>query len=772
VIAALPVRPFEFSPGAVSQADSILTQPPEVLYRQLIADQESEAIHLASLRLLTAFLSSPDLGLSEIGLSEIGLSEIGLSEVGLSEVGLSEVGLSEVGLSEVGLSEIGLSEIVGRVAGARDEIAEMVRSLSGGDAEIRDALLRQRAPIGLLGGCWLDVLSQPATQPSVIVNRLFAQHFTLRGEGNPRRSLAAGRRQALEQAGVYLPEIAAADFLAGTGARPLTAWHGCFYLALSRLPGNFLPELVGVHYAMFTLGLDDLLLGAPPMLAQAELDEVLGAYLELAGPAERGRLRAGIDCVLELEREHVAMLADLAAWRAGLPLESKVAAVIARHAPFAGRHHQDLKVGGRPLAETFTDPELDLAAFLAEFRESGHVRRTPDGWSRFTKAIKFGGPMFGIFSEREAATFAEWVATVQAGERPEISVVAQSAGDEQAAVRAAAVRASRPSGLVIREPGQPDDRELFYRLVNIENFANTRPLAHERAEALFGSAEVLFDCGAGGRYTDASYFAYSAQALYQRAEQVYWDKLVKPYQPLTEIPDRDEVVFLQTTYALGALVDATWIHRTANLGRCDRRGDAALFSIYADEMGYGDLRKNHITLIHRALASMDVRLPHIRDEAFMAQGDLPDPLYGFSLHQLCMALFPDTYYNEILGYNLAIEMFGLGELRLHEIQKLNHYGFDDCYEQAHLTIDNISAGHSRQAADIIVAYLDEVARVLGEFAVEREWRRVWRGYASLAYFVEHALLKQVGSGQLAAAEVGTAETTAAGEDNDSLSLLI
>ncbi len=233
------------------------------------------------------------------------------------------------------------------------------------------------------------------------------------------------------------------------------------------------------------------------------------------------------------------------------------------------------------------------------------------------------------------------------------------------------------------------------------------------------------------------------------------------------------MVFLQTTYALGALVDATWLHRTANLGRSDRRCDAALFSIYADEMGFGDLRKNHITLIHRALHSMDIRLPHIRDAAFMEQGDLPDALYGFSLHQLCMALFPDTYYNEILGYNLAIEMFGLGELRLHEIQKLSHYGFDDCYEQAHLTIDNISAGHSRQAADIIVAYLDEVRRVLGDGAVEREWRRVWRGYASLAYFVEHALVKELQAQGLAGP--GGAGSGGAGPgdlDDDSLSLLI
>jgi hypothetical protein len=274
----------------------------------------------------------------------------------------------------------------------------------------------------------------------------------------------------------------------------------------------------------------------------------------------------------------------------------------------------------------------------------------------------------------------------------------------------------------------------------------------QRAADLFDAAEILFVHGAGGRYTDASYFDYSPEALYERCERVYFDKLVAPYQPLTDIPDRDLVVFLQTTYALGALVDAAWIHRVANLGRAQRYCDGALFAIYADEMGYGDLRKNHITLIHRALHSMDVRLPHIRDAAFMQQGDLPDELYGFSLHQLCMAQFPDTYYNEILGYNLAIEMFGLGELRLHEVQKLRHYGFDDCYEQAHLTIDNISAGHSRQAADIIVAYLDEVQRTIGDAAVQHEWRRIWRGYASLAYFVEHTLLKQLAAAPAAAPE--------------------
>ena len=710
LIAALPARPFEFSQAASREADSIVAGPAAALFSRLIGDQETESTWLVARRVLDAFLGRP---------------------------------ADPAALAD----DASADEIAEYVAGVRTDLTATIESLGVGrfGADARDAVLRQRAVLGFLTGCWLDVLSQPATQPSVIVNRLFAQHFTLRGEANPRRTLHWRRRQRLEQDGVFLPEIAAADFLAAADARPLTALHGSFYLALSRLPANFLPELVGVHYAVLTLGVDDLLLGQDPMIGETDLRSVLAAYLQLAGPAERARLHAGLQRAIDLESEHVQLLVDLAAWHADLPLESKVAAVIARHAPFAGRHHKDIRVGDRPLAETFTDPELDLAEFLADFRESKQLHRTPDGLSAFVRAYKFGGPMFGIFSEREAAVFASWVDSVQAGERPPIEIVQNTVGDERADAWMAAIKASEPADVVVSDPGEIDDRKFFYRLVNIENFANTMPLARQRAEELFSSAEVLFTCGAGGRYTDATYFPYSADALYARAEQVYWDKLVKPYKPLTEIPDRDEVVFLQTTYALGALVDATWIHRTANLGRSDRRCDAALFSIYADEMGFGDLRKNHIMLIHRALHSMDVRLPHIRDAAFMEQGDLPDPLYGFSLHQLCMALFPDTYYNEILGYNLAIEMFGLGELRLHEVQKLNHYGFDDCYEQAHLTIDNISAGHSRQAADIIVAYLDEVRRVLGDAAVDREWRRVWRGYASLAYFVEHALLKQLAS---------------------------
>src|SRR5262249_50475189 len=150
---------------------------------------------------------------------------------------------------------------------------------------------------------------------------------------------------------------------------------------------------------------------------------------------------------------HVAMLAELAAWHQGLSLESKVAAIVARHARFAGSHHKHVRVGGRALADMLAAPDLDLAAFLAEFREARQLRRADDGPCRFIRATKFGGPMFGIFDEREAAIFARWAESVQAGDRPEIVISANAAGDERAAERLAAIAAARPADVVIANVG-------------------------------------------------------------------------------------------------------------------------------------------------------------------------------------------------------------------------------------------------------------------------------------------------------------------------------
>src|SRR6266702_465867 len=270
-IAALPPRAFEFSARAREEADAIVRQRPDELFLRLLRDQESEAVLLVARRVIDAFLRQHTRPHVRQHTRQHTRQQTGVPADGLPD-------------------DASAGDIAAHVAKTRAGLAVIIGSLPDTEPDTRDTVLRQRAPLGLLGGCWLDVLSQPATQPSVVVNRLFAQHFTQRGEGNPRRSLHYLRRRRMEEVGIYLPETGAADFLARAGARPLTALHGSFYLALSRLPASFLPELVGVHYVFHALGVDDLLLGMAPMLPEPALRDVLVAYLELAGPAERRRL--------------------------------------------------------------------------------------------------------------------------------------------------------------------------------------------------------------------------------------------------------------------------------------------------------------------------------------------------------------------------------------------------------------------------------------------------------------------------------------------------
>ncbi|AJC61579.1 iron-containing redox enzyme family protein [Streptomyces sp. 769] len=697
-----PLSTSEFDPAAVAAAGEVIAAGPEAVYHRLVGDQESEVVFLLARHVLNGFSTCAR------------------------------------GPSDHAAEAHGADRIAERTAQVRRQITTMLQPLRDAEPRVREAVVAQRAPLALIGGCWLDSVSQPATQPSAAVNDLIRHQFAWRGEGNPRRALHQVRGHALEELGVYLPDVTAPDFLQRAEARPLTAWHGAYYLSLARLPATFLPEVVGTHYVVAALGIDELLLGTRPMLDAADLRAALADYLALAPAPVRSRVAAAVGQALARELEHARLLVDVAAWHAGLSLDAQVARIVARHAPFAGKQHRNVRVGGRPLTERFADPDFDLAAFVDDFRSSRQLQPRAGG-CRFLRAIKFGGPMFGIFDAREAAIFEQWAAAIAAGELPDVALTPNTAGDEAARALTEAIGAPPPD-VRLKAAIRNDDRDFLHRLVNIENFPNALALARAHAEEGLARAELLFTHGGDGVLTDASWFDYSPSALNARVDRIYWDKLVDPYRPLTEIPDRDEVVFGQKTFALGSMIDGAWAHRIGATGRFTRRSDGMLYSIYADEMGRGDITKNHITLIYQVLASMGIEVPHLREAAFLEQDELPDHLYGFSLFQLSLALFPDSRYDEILGYNLGIEMFGLGTMRMHEMQKLRHHGFDVAYEEAHLSIDNVSAGHARQSAELIIAYLHDVAQLSGADAVPAHWRRIWRGYASFAYFIEHELV--------------------------------
>lgn len=710
---------FHFTPTARPLADTLLAAEPAEIAASLLRPCESEDLLLAAKQILDATLS---------------LAEW---DDGASATIVPAPTLRDGRIDQTALWQwLDAHRIA--VAATLDGVAAQ------GTAAKRD-LLRGRAALSLLGDCWLDTVSQPASQPGAVVNVLFSQRWSLLGEGCPARSSVARRRRSLEAEGIVLPPISEAGFFRAAAPDAMTSLQAAFLIALSRYPATYLPEVVGIHAACHALGIDDDLAGLTPIVTREAAWEALTPYLDALEDDPEAetlslRLLNAMRVFVNLERRQVAMLAERAGQSTNHSLDLQVAEIVRRHAPFAGKQHKLVRIGGKPLSEIAIETDLDVATFLRDFKRSSFLRADAKGSCRFLDAIKFGGPMFGIFSEQEAAVLKSWFQSA-AWPVDEASPLPEPRDEPAAQSWLAHIRKHPPCDTVFEPAADLDDRTLFYRLVNIENFANTLPVALERVRAGLAQAETLFDAETPGRYTDARFFEYSPQAFAARIESIYWRKLVDPYAPLGEIPSRDEVVFGQKYYALGNLVDGAWAYRSRGTGQVERVADTGLFAIYADEMGLGDLEKNHITLIYRVLKSLGIDQPHIREEAFIDQDEIPDIFYTFPLNQLSFGLFPNRFYPEILGYNLGVEMFGLGEVRLHEIQKLKHWGFDPIYEAVHLSIDNLSAGHARQALTMIQAHLAETEQRHGAAACAVEWRRVWNGYASFAYFVEGGTLE-------------------------------
>lgn len=705
---------FRFSQGAQAAAATALALTPGRFFTLLLDDKESEGTRLAAKTVLDAVLAGTMEPLSE----------------------------ATRPVEAAALPELdGLRD---ELALARRQAAAAVQKAGAAAKDVRAALLKERAPIALIAGCWLDNASQPATQPARVVNLLFAQHFADRGAGVWEQSTEQSYRHALGAQDMTLPPIAASAFVDSVQAADDTWLLASFYLALARYPANYLPEIIGLNWAFRAIGIDAhtagwRFSGDAAAAAAFETAQCWVQGLRSLDPMMQATLFArfvrGARWCAALESWHLDLVCRKLETERKTSLDEQVARIIARHRAYPGKQHIAVMIDGRSLTEIFDDPAFDLPSFMATLKSSRYFAQRRGGECRFMSALKFGGPMFAIFSDAEAAILQEWANTESADTPPAIAA-------------APARRAVLPPGttateIYVEDLSEPlDERQLFHMLINIENYACVLPVARRLVLRRLDTARRLSHQKHQTKYTDPCFFEYSPESFEERMASVYWQKLVTPFEPLETIPSRDEVIFNQKNMALGSLIDGAWVHRIGATGRTEREADRILFEIYADEMGRGDVRKNHLTVIHEVLASMDVSLPPVGDPAFIEEDELIDQIYPNANFQLCLSQLPDSFFAEALGYNVAIEMFGSGELRMHEIQKLRFWNFSTAYEVTHLAIDNFSAGHTRMGMNAIVGYLDEARRNFGDDVMKQEWRRVWAGYASFAQFVEKVKLEE------------------------------
>lgn len=601
----------------------------------------------------------------------------------------------------------------------------------GLDAE---RILLGYAPFALSAGCWLQGAVHVRHSHSELGAACLDAFYLLCGNGDAGRHHGTLYRALLAGRGLLLPELASPGFAADP-----RLFEADFRLALPGLSlgcrEELSPEVLGFHAAITILGPPSFVIRAAGDRASRYLDEsapdspagqralrtarrCLEAYAAQGG-SEWARVFRGAEALVRARGSWCAALQPRAvpsATHAMIALvESK-----ARHA--FGFHHQGT-LGGRPLDSWFDPERLDAAAFLKELGRSKWVAPgRPEQSPLTTRAVSFGGPMFGAFTDGEIEIMREWIRALPASTEEDKTPI---------------VRAERPALALVPQPQPPEPQErpalpqLYHRFLSRGREPGTCALA--RSLVVRALAKVRGSV-TPARLAKQGLWPYSAERIEQwvdaRLHEQIFDGRDGEGSGLLDAISREDAVWLLTQLAPAAVVDGAWLMGAAATGHSHTPVSTLLFRIYRDELGAGVAYQHHGNVMRRALSAQEVTLPPCDSPAFCAYpGFLPES-FAMPVLWLAIALHAAEFLPELLGLNLAIEKAGIGQTYEGAIALLRRHAIDPYFFELHNTIDNNHNGHTAWSVQAIQLYMDELVARGDAAAIDEAWLRLFRGHAA------------------------------------------
>jgi hypothetical protein len=177
-------------------------------------------------------------------------------------------------------------------------------------------------------------------------------------------------------------------------------------------------------------------------------------------------------------------------------------------------------------------------------------------------------------------------------------------------------------------------------------------------------------------------------------------------------------------------VDGAWlghIHRVST-PFAYRKITKNAWQVLSEELGDGDLVKNHVHVYRELMNEVSANLPEAEDVEFIhPRYAMESPrVWKAAIAQLLISLFPHDFLAEALGFNLAYESLPLHLLKT--VKELRELGLSAYYFELHVCIDNADSGHAAMAMAAVCDYIDLVREREGDGAAAVAWRRVQAGY--------------------------------------------
>jgi hypothetical protein len=279
-----------------------------------------------------------------------------------------------------------------------------------------------------------------------------------------------------------------------------------------------------------------------------------------------------------------------------------------------------------------------------------------------------------------------------------------------------------------------DARELFYKLMNVDNFPEVLPSARAFAERALAEARAF------QHHPDTPLiwlpFDYTPDTFEARILETYrlLVEQVSTYDPGTDptFRSRADVEERIRQFAPFNMSDGSWLRNVTRVGPFDETR-ALLFSVLMDEMGDGEVSHNHSNIYRDLCHTIGFYPADCTSEDFPYDPMFLDSAFDVPTFELAISQFSEEYYPELLGMTLQLEL-GIVEAK-NTIALMKYYGLDPHYWEMHVGIDNPITGHAAKAIQAIQLYLDNIrANGGGGEAVQLQWRRIWDGWVAFGTY--------------------------------------
>lgn len=280
-------------------------------------------------------------------------------------------------------------------------------------------------------------------------------------------------------------------------------------------------------------------------------------------------------------------------------------------------------------------------------------------------------------------------------------------------------------------------KDIYHKVQNLEDFPDVLPAAKELLTTLLEQSLMLTRYKSRWRsILDIKEFDAVALDLFLAAER---QDVLDEFESYIQLRDTGSgpVLFQSRKGAIERLkrnaplnyVDGAWLCRVHQVHTpfSLRSVTKEVWQTFSEELGDGDLEKNHVHIYRDLLRSVGVHLPDGDSADFIRgrNGIDEEQVWRSATGQLLVSLFPNDFLPEILGFNLHFESLATADLKAG--RELPEFGISPYYYNLHVSIDNADSGHSAMALACIIRFMNLV-RETGIMNYESAWKRIQGGF--------------------------------------------